>query len=336
MSGLVELDHGTGGLLSRQLVDDVIAPALGDRYLGLMEDSAVLEVPGTQLAMTTDSFVVDPLFFTGGDIGKIAVCGTVNDLAMSGAKPLYLTVGLILETGIPVDDVACAMRSVAAAAEEADVFIVAGDTKVVDAGSADKMFINTAGVGCFVDGLAPLTNRRIALGDAIVISAPIGAHAVHLLSMREGLGYESRVVSDCAPLNHLVEAARNRLGSALHAARDLTRGGLGTALTELASDGSFGIDIEHEAIPMQREVLMAADMLGLDPIYLANEGCALFFCEPSKADELLEVLHEETYGSHAACIGTVVARADSTVLARSAAGERIIEPLVGAQLPRLC
>lgn len=336
MSAYIELDHGTGGLLSRELVEGVIVPALRDRYLGLLDDSAVLDVPTGRLAMTTDSFVVDPLFFGGGDIGKIAVCGTVNDLAMSGARPLYLTLGLILEVGLPIEDLQRALHSIADAAEEADVYIVAGDTKIVDRGAADKMFINTAGIGVFADDALPLSNRRISVGDAVVISSEIGAHSVHLLSMREGLGYESRVVSDCAPLNHMMQSVLDRFGTEVHAARDLTRGGLGTALTELASDAGAGIDVEYAAIPVQPEVTMASEMLGIDPIYLANEGCCLVFCAPSIADDLVKVLRESKYGAKAARIGTVVERPDCAVVSRSDTGEIIIEPLVGAQLPRLC
>jgi len=332
----VELDHGTGGLLSRQLVENVIAPAFGDRYLGAMEDSAVLSLPGTQIAMTTDSFVVDPLFFEGGDIGKLAVCGTVNDIAVSGAKPLYLTVGLILEEGLPVADLVRAMTSMAEAAREAGVYIVAGDTKVVHRGAADKIFINTAGVGWLAPDALSLTNRRIRAGDSVVITSSIGAHSIHLLSLREGLGYENRVTSDCAPLNHLISDIHDQFGERLHAARDLTRGGLGTALTELADDIGLGIDVDLDSVPIQSEVIMAADMLGVDPIYLANEGSCLLFCDPDVSKAVVTKLRELTYGGQAAEIGVVVDRRDKSVFARSVNGDRLIEPLVGAQLPRLC
>ena len=201
LNGSIILDHGAGGLLSRELIERIVVPAFGDRYLGRMEDSAILELPAHKVAITTDSFVMDPLFFSNGDIGKLAVCGTINDLAVSGANPLYLTFSMIIETGFPLRDLRQILASAAAAATEANVYIVAGDTKVVDKGAADKIFINTSGIGVFEDWSTELSTRKIAADDEIIITGEIGNHSIHLLSLREGLGFESNVLSDCAPLN---------------------------------------------------------------------------------------------------------------------------------------
>lgn len=336
MDGTITLDHGAGGLLSRELIERLVVPALGDRYLGNMEDSATLELPSNKVATTTDSFVIDPPFFYNGDIGKLAICGTVNDLAVSGANPLYLTFSMIIEAGLPLRDLHQIVASAAAAAEEANVYIVAGDTKVVDKGAADKIFINTSGIGVFENWSSVLAVRKIAVGDEIIVTSSIGNHSIHLLSLREGLGFESNVLSDCAPLNHMIRDVMLAFGDQIHCIRDLTRGGLGTALNEIAVDAGMRMSIEMAQIPVQHETKMAAELLGLNPIYLANEGCCCIFCSPDIVHSLLQVLHNHKYGVHAARIGKVEVSGNSSVVGILDGSRKIIESLTGRQVPRLC
>ncbi|MFE5289630.1 hydrogenase expression/formation protein HypE [Nocardia sp. NPDC056611] len=331
----IQLDHGTGATLSGELVA-FIAETLGDVYIGEMEDSAVLPVEGTRIAMTTDSFVVDPPFFGNGDIGKIAVCGTVNDLAVSGATARYLTLGLILETGLPFDRLFRVLTSIRETAREAGVQIVCGDTKVVRAGEADQLYLNTSGVGFFAR--EPLRMDSVRPGDAVILSGPIGNHTVHLLSIREGLGFESRVLSDCAPLNTMIDRlfATVPAGS-IHSMRDVTRGGLSAVLHEYAGKLDKAIVVEAPALPIQHETAMAADMLGINPLHCANEGCVAIFIDPAATDAVLAALHGHEYGRHAVAIGEVTAREGASVLLRDSAGrESALQPLLGAELPRLC
>ncbi|MFP5388096.1 MAG: hydrogenase expression/formation protein HypE, partial [Thermoleophilia bacterium] len=269
---LIELDHGTGGGMSHELISNLIAPRLGSVHLGHMEDSALLTLDGTRIAMTTDSFVIDPIFFGNGDIGKLAVCGTVNDLSVSGATPQFLTLSLVLEEGFPIADLERVIDSVREAAEEAEVAIAAGDTKVVRSGEIDKVFINTAGIGELRQAPA-LSVGRVAVGDAVIVTGFLGNHSVHILSLREGLGFEERIPSDCAPLHGLVRRALEVAPQATHCIRDVTRGGLGTVLNEVAGDAGVSVRLAHESLPIQPETVMAADMLGVDPLYLATEGC---------------------------------------------------------------
>ena len=337
LSDRIILDHGTGGLLSRTLIEEVVIPALGDRYLGRMEDSSILELASNKIALTTDSFVVDPVFFHCGDIGKISVCGTVNDLAVSGATPLYLTLSLIIETGFPISDLYQILSSAAKAAEEAHVYIVAGDTKVVGEGAADKIFINTSGIGVFGKKSHVLSSNKIALNDDIIITGCIGNHSIHLLSLREGLGFESKVLSDCAPLNQMISNIVDNFGDRIHCIRDITRGGLATVLNEISSDISAGISIDISKVPIQHETKMAAELLGLDPLYLANEGCCCIFCAPDVTTQVLSVLREHPYGRMAARIGKVDSTFSSSVTGIYENGVRKpIECLVGLPLPRLC
>ncbi|MEU2258170.1 hydrogenase expression/formation protein HypE [Nocardia xishanensis] len=331
----IQLDHGTGAALSNELVD-FIAETLSDVYVGEMEDSAVLPVQGSRIAMTTDSFVVDPPFFGNGDIGKIAVCGTVNDLAVSGASPRYLTLGMILETGLPFDHLYRVLTSIRETAREAGVQIVCGDTKVVRAGEADQLYLNTSGVGFFAR--EPLRMDSVRSGDAVILSGPLGNHTVHLLSIREGLGFESRVLSDCAPLNTMIDRlfAAVPPGS-IHSMRDVTRGGLSAVLHEYAGRSDKAIMIEAPALPIQHETAMAADMLGINPLHCANEGCLAIFVDPDATDDVLAALHGHEYGRHAAAIGEVTARDGAAVILRDAEGrESTLQPLRGAELPRLC
>ncbi|MEV4504244.1 hydrogenase expression/formation protein HypE [Streptomyces klenkii] len=331
----IVLDHGTGARLSRELVEFVV-DVLGDVYTGEMEDSAMLPVPAGRIAMTTDSFVVDPPVFGNGDIGKIAVCGTVNDLAVVGARPEYLTLAMILEAGLPIATLHRILESVRDTAAEAGVKIVAGDTKVVGAGEADKIFLNTTGVGVF--HREPLRMTSVRPGDRIVLSGPIGNHTVHLLSVREGLGFESNVLSDCAPLNGMIDGLDGAIGrGAVHSMRDVTRGGLSAVLHEYSSAAGRVLTIEEEALPIEFATRMASDMLGINPINAANEGCLALFVAPDAVDEVLAALHAHPYGRGAVVIGEVTERAGKGVEMTDADGKTTtIEELQGAELPRLC
>lgn len=332
---IVVLDHGTGARLSRELVE-MIAAVLGDTYLGTMEDSAVLELPSQKLAFTTDSFVVTPLIYGNGDIGKIAVCGTVNDLAVSGARPLYLTLSLIIEAGMLISDLVKIIESVRDTAKDANVKIVAGDTKVVGKGEADQLFINTAGIG--VIGNSNVSIKNVRVGQKIIISGCIGNHSIHLLSIREGLGFERNILSDCAPLNHMISTLLNGVPtSKIASMRDVTRGGLSAVLHEHARATKNEIRCEKKSIPVQPEALMAANMLGVDVINLANEGCLCLFVEPDSAENILALLHAHPLGQNAAIIGEVFAADQPAVTMIESDGTlSTIEELYGAELPRLC
>ncbi|GLW89866.1 hydrogenase expression/formation protein HypE [Actinokineospora globicatena] len=334
-TGEVQLDHGTGAKLSQELIA-LIVRTLGDVYIGEMEDSAFLSVDTGRIAMTSDSFVADPPFFGNGDIGKIAVCGTVNDLAVAGSRPRYLTLCLIIETGFPLARLVRVLESVRDTAREADVLIVGGDTKVVRSGEADQIYLNTAGVGVFER--APRRMRDVRPGDKVILTGSIGNHTVHLLSIREGLGFETRVLSDCAPLNGLVEAMFAVADdSAIRSIRDVTRGGLSAVLHEYAHTVGRSIRINHDDLPIQHETAMAMDMLGINPIHAANEGCACVFVAPEAESAVLEALRAHHYGRDAVTIGEVTDLPDAKVLLRDASGrDAEVEELQGAELPRLC
>lgn len=331
----IVLDHGTGAQLSQELIG-LIVRTLGDVYIGEMEDSAMLPIEGGRISMTTDSFVVDPPFFGNGDIGKIAVCGTVNDLAVVGSKPKYLTLGMILEAGLPIERLVRVLTSIRDTAAEAGVQIVCGDTKVVRKGEADQIYLNTSGVGVFER--EPLRMRDVRVGDRVILSGPIGNHTVHLLSIREGLGFESRVLSDCAPLNGMIDAlfAATPAG-AVHSMRDVTRGGLAAVLHEYAEAVGHTIRIAEDALPIQFETAMAMDMLGINPIHSANEGCVCLFVDPAAEADVLAALRAHGYGAHAVSIGEVTDAAEVSVLMDRKDGTvSKVEELLGAELPRLC
>ncbi len=333
----IVLDHGTGGLLSRDLVENVISPILKDVYLGEMEDSAILNIHSSVIAMTTDSFVVNPIIFKNGDIGKISVCGTVNDLAVAGSVPKYLTLSFVLEVGFPLQDLRKILTSIRDTAIEAGIKIVAGDTKVVNKGEVDKIFINTTGVGTFEKKQKAITQKNIKTGDDIIITGNIGNHSIQILSMREGLGYESRILSDCAPLNKMIAEILNNFADSIHCMRDLTRGGLGSALNEISEAINMGFDIQFDEIPIQHEVKMASDMLGVNPIYLANEGNICIFVDHKDSRKVLEILRKNNYGQNAKIIGKVSDERENEVIATKKDGESfIIEHLYGMELPRLC
>lgn len=331
----VVLDHGTGAKLSRELVE-LIVEVLGDVYIGEMEDSAVLQVSGGKIAVTTDSFVIQPLFFGNGDIGKVAVCGTVNDLSVVGATPLYMTLAMIIETGFPLSDLVKILTSVRESALEAKIKIVAGDTKVVRQGEADKIFINTTGVGVFARD--SLKMRNVQTGDKIILSGPIGNHTIHLLSIREGLGFETRVLSDCAPLNGMIDSLFSEIDPlAIRSIRDVTRGGLGAVLHEYATALGKTMHVEKNSLPIQAETFMASDMLGVNPIHLANEGCLCLFVDPQHADRVLSCMKAHKYGRNAVVIGEVFDPTSAKVqMIDHEKRLHHIEELEGAELPRLC
>lgn len=331
----IVLDHGTGAKLSGDLVAS-IALVLGESYIGAMEDSAVLPITGERIAITTDSFVVTPIFFGNGDIGKIAVCGTVNDLAVSGARPLYLTLAMVLEVGFPIADLLRIAASVREAALEAGVKIVAGDTKVVREGEVDKVFLNTAGVGVFER--PPLSHRAIEPGDRIVVTGYLGNHSIHLLSVREGLGFEGRVQSDCAPLNAMIsELLRELPPGKVKAMRDVTRGGLSAVLHEFAKATGRRMEFDERELPILPETAMAASMLGVNPLHLANEGCLCMFVAADAEAQVLAVLRRHRYGAAARGIGRVSAvRSIDVAMTQHDGTEQLLEELLGAELPRLC
>ncbi|MFH9262819.1 MULTISPECIES: hydrogenase expression/formation protein HypE [unclassified Streptomyces] len=332
----IKLDHGAGGGMSHELINDVIAKTLGDVYTGLMEDSADVPLDTARIAITTDSFVVNPLFFGNGDIGKIAVAGTVNDLAVSGARPRYLTLALIIEEGFAISDLVRVLESVRATALEAGVLIVAGDTKVVHRGEADGLYINTAGVGLHDRPELKLSSRGIRPGDGVIVTGNLGDHSVHLLSLREGLGFETRVLSDCAPLNGVLADLFDRCGAGIRCVRDVTRGGLGTVLNEFASDSAVDIQLESSALPVRHETRMAADMLGVDVMYLANEGVLCVVADPAAVPGVLEVLRDHEVTATSRLVGEAIA-GDGRVWQQDEQGARTsVDLLYGAQLPRLC
>lgn len=333
---LILLGHGSGGALTNELIRDVFQGAFGNPILDELLDAAVLEVGGGRIAFTTDSFVVDPIFFPGGDIGKIAVCGTVNDLAVSGARPLYLSAGFIIEEGLPVSDLRRIAASMRDAAQAAGVQIVTGDTKVVGRGSADKVFINTAGIGVIPEGKL-LSPRSIERGDLVLISGTMGDHGLTILAQREGLSFSTPVESDCTPLNRIAAAILEAGGDGVRCMRDPTRGGLATTLNELALQSKRGILIEEEEIPLRREVVAACEMLGLDPLYLANEGKVIAVVAPEVADSVLNAMQALPEGQGAVAIGKVLPDEEGLVLLETELGAtRILNMLEGEPLPRIC
>ncbi len=325
--------HGSGGKLMHDLIQSFL-PELSNPILDRMEDSAVFEVSG-RMAFTTDSFVVNPIFFPGGDIGKLAVCGTVNDLAMSGAKPLYLSLALIIEEGLPIADLKKIIISIKKTAAEAGVKIVTGDTKVVNRGSADKLFINTAGVGAVPEGVN-ISAANAQPGDKIIISGTIGDHGIAVMSKREGLKFDLPVPSDCAPLNGLT-ADMLAASQSIHCMRDPTRGGLATTLNDFVEKSKVGIIIHEDKIPINKAVLAACELLGLDPLYIANEGKLVAIVPRDDAESVLAVIKRHKYGKDAAIIGEVVTAHPGRVVMKTVLGaSRIIDMPVGELLPRIC
>lgn len=331
----VLLAHGGGGKLSQDLIRRMFLPEFNNALLEPLHDGAVFPVDAGRLAFSTDSYVINPMFFPGGDIGTLAVNGTVNDLAMCGAKPLYLSVGLIIEEGLPMEDLWRVVRSMKEAAKEAGVALVTGDTKVVEKGKGDKIFINTSGVGV-VEPDITIGPNRANVGDAIILSGFIAEHGIAIMSVREGLEFESTMESDSAPLNGLVErmlqASRN-----IHVLRDPTRGGVAGVLNEIAQASKVGITISEDRIPLSEGVRGACEILGLDPLYVANEGKLIAFVPPGEAEAVLRAMRFHPYGRDAVIVGEVVAQHPGTVVMKSTiGGSRVVDMLSGEQLPRIC
>jgi len=332
----VTLAHGGGGRLTHALIERMFLAAFRNPALEPLHDGAVLEVPAGRLAISTDSYVVSPLFFPGGDIGSLAVHGTVNDLAMCGAQPLALTAGFVLEEGLPMDDLWRIVRSMAQAARDAGVSIVTGDTKVVDRGKGDGVFINTTGIGRVPEGVH-IAPSRARPGDRLLLSGRIADHGVAILSVREGLSFETTIESDSAALNGLVGSLLGALGERVHVLRDPTRGGVASATNEIAASAQVGLRLEERAIPLAEQVRGACEILGLDPLYVANEGKCLAIVAPGAAEQALALLRAHPLGREAALIGEVVADHPGRVMMRSrVGGTRIVDMLSGEQLPRIC
>jgi hydrogenase expression/formation protein HypE len=334
---IIRLAHGAGGRMMADLIRDTFAPPLDNEYLRQMADSTIVQSPASnpKLAISTDSFVVRPLFFPGGDIGSLAVHGTVNDVAMGGARPLWLTAGFILEEGLEMEVLERVVRSMAEAARRAGVLIVAGDTKVVEKGHGDGVYINTAGVGVVMAGV-DVGPDRAHPGDAVLLSGTLGDHGIAVLSQREGLAFETELVSDSAPLNGLVEALLEAAPHT-HCLRDATRGGLAAALNELAETSRVGIEIEETAVPVRPAVAAACEMLGFDPLTVANEGKLVAFVPPEETQAALDALRAHPLGREAARIGTVTKEHPEMVLARTPiGGRRVVDMPLGELLPRIC
>jgi hydrogenase expression/formation protein HypE len=331
----VTLAHGGGGRLMQQLIEQTFLPAFTNPLLDQQHDAAVVEINGQRFAFTTDSYVVRPLFFPGGDIGTLAVNGTVNDLAMCGARPMWLSAGFIIEEGLPMETLTRVVQSMREAAAEAGVQIVTGDTKVVDKGKGDQLFINTAGVGVLAHNVS-INPRNIASGDAVLINGDLGRHGMAIMSVREGLEFESSITSDCASLAGLVAAMLDaEIG--IHCLRDLTRGGLASALNEIAQTSGRGIEISEGAVPVDEQVQGACEILGFDPLYVANEGRFVAFVAARDRERAIEVMRSHPLGAGACAIGAVTDTSDPLVTMKSKIGaSRILDMLSGEQLPRIC
>ena len=332
----VQLGHGSGGKMSAALLRERFLPHFGNPTLDSLGDAAVVEVASGRLAVSTDTFVVHPLEFPGGNIGTLAINGTLNDLAMMGAVPRYLTVGFVLEEGLELAVLDRILAEMAWAAREARVTVITGDTKVVERGKADGVFINTTGVGEMVQGFEPAPERARP-DDAVLVSGPLGRHGIAVMSAREGLGFEADLVSDTANLHPLVEVLRGGVGHAVHVLRDPTRGGLASALNEIAGAAGVGIMLEEGALPVPGPVSAACEMLGFDPLYVANEGILVALVEAAAAGAALEALRSHPLGAEAVRVGTVVASPRGMVALRTGVGgTRVVDMLPGDQLPRIC
>ncbi|TPQ17077.1 hydrogenase expression/formation protein HypE [Streptomyces sporangiiformans] len=331
----VVMGHGGGGAMSAELVEQIFTPAFGGPGPSGLTDSAAVEIGGARLAFSTDSFVVRPLFFPGGSIGDLAVNGTVNDLAMSGARAAYLSCGFILEEGVAIDVVERVARAMGAAARTAGVEVVTGDTKVVESGHGDGVFINTSGIGLIPPGV-DLRPERVVPGDVVIVSGAVGVHGVAIMSVREGLEFGVEIESDCAPLGGLVEAML-AVTPDLHVLRDPTRGGLAASLNEIASASGTGIVVQERAVPVPPPVANACAVLGLDPMYVANEGKLVAFVPRAHAEQVLAAMRAHPLGADAVMIGEVVDAHPGMVVARTAlGGTRVVDLPLGEQLPRIC
>ncbi len=331
----VQMAHGAGGRLSQTLMQRVFMPHLHNAFLDLLDDQAKLDLPAGRTAYTTDTYVVSPVFFPGGNIGELAVNGTVNDLAVGGAKPMYLSAGFVLEEGFSLVELEIIVRSMAEAARKAGVMIVTGDTKVVGKGQCDKIFINTSGIGSVMAGVN-LSCRNLQVGDTLILSGTVGDHGMAIMTSREGLSFQSKITSDCAALNSMIIAVLDAV-PAIHAMRDPTRGGVAATLNELAVSSAVGIEINELSIPVKPDVRGACELLGIDPLHVANEGKLVLSVASEYAEAVLDVLRSFEHGRDAVIIGEVVHEHPGMVVMRTAFGSRrIIDLPLGEQLPRIC
>lgn len=334
MTETILLAHGSGGKLSHNLIEKNLLPLFSNPILDKLDDSAVFELSG-RLAFTTDSYVVSPIFFPGGDIGKLAVCGTINDLAMCGAMPLFLSISLIIEEGFSMEELEIIVNSIKDTAGKANVRVVTGDTKVVNRGSADKLFINSSGLGLIPPGV-DISGSNAQLGDKVILSGTIGDHGIAVMSQREGLRFSVPVESDCAPLHKLVNEMME-VSPQIHCLRDPTRGGLATTLNEFAKQSKVSIRVEEEKIPISDAVRAACELLGFDPLYVANEGKLVAIVAPEDADLILAKMKQNQYAVNASVIGEVTAEPKGRVIMKTRLGaSRIVDMLTGELLPRIC
>jgi hydrogenase expression/formation protein HypE len=336
-SDRILLDHGSGGKISHSLTKDMMLPVFDNEILAALNDGAIFEIEGRRLAFSTDSYTVDPIFFPGGNIGDLAINGTVNDLTMCGATPLYLSVGLIIEEGLPLSDLKTIINTMGHAANSAGISVITGDTKVVPRGTADRIFINTSGIGLIPEGIHVASDNAKA-GDQVILSGTIADHGITVLTQREGLSFETSLQSDSAALNHMVKKMFSAVNSGnIHVLRDPTRGGVGTALNEIAEMSRAGIEIVEDQIPLKSEVAGACELLGFDPLYLANEGKLLAFVSPDCVEAVLTTIRKDPCGKDAAVIGRVVEDHPGKVFMKTRiGGKRIVDMLAGEQLPRIC
>ena len=336
-SDKILLDHGSGGKISHNLTRDMMLPVFDNDILAALNDGAIFELQGRRFAFSTDSYTVDPIFFPGGNIGDLAINGTVNDIAMCGAVPLYLRVGLIIEEGLSLTDLETIINGMGLAARAAGVTVVTGDTKVVPRGTADRIFINTSGLGLIPEEVRVASDNARA-GDKIILSGTIADHGITILTQREGLSFETSLQSDSAPLNHMVAKMFAAATAAdIHVLRDPTRGGVGTALNEIAEKSEIGIEILEDQIPLKNEVAAACELLGFDPLYLANEGKLLAFVSANCVDAVLKAIRSDSCGKDAAVIGRVVDDHPGKVFLKTRiGGKRMVDMLAGEQLPRIC
>ena len=332
----IQLGHGSGGKMSAALLRERFLPHFSNDILGQLGDAAIVDVDGHALAISTDTFVVQPLEFPGGNIGSLAVHGTVNDLAMMGARPAWLSAGFVLEEGLPLDVLDRIVTAMAAAARAAGVLLITGDTKVVERGKADGVFINTTGIGRRSADFAPAP-ARARPGDAVIVSGPLGRHGIAIMSAREGIAFETEVTSDSAALTPLVELLRARVGDSVHTLRDPTRGGMASALNEIAAAARVGIALQETALPIPAPVAAACEMLGFDPLYVANEGVLVAFVAERWADAAVDTLRSHPLGRAAMRIGRVTSEHKGlVVLETGIGGTRVVDMLPGDQLPRIC
>lgn len=331
----VLLAHGGGGKLSHQMIQRIFASQFKNEFLDLLHDGAMFSIGSTRLAFSTDSYVISPIFFPGGDIGSLAVNGTVNDLAMCGARPLYLSSAFIIEEGLPMEELWRVVLSMEQASKLAGVQLVTGDTKVVDRGKGDKIFINTSGIGVIPHGVE-ISPKRVKPGDKIILSGSIGDHGIAIMSVREGLEFETQIRSDCAPLNGLAEKIL-ATSKKIHVMRDPTRGGIASVLNEIAESGNVGITLNEENIPITEEVSGACEILGLDPLYVANEGKLMAFVTAAETKKVLTAMQSHPLGKDAVIIGEVTTDHPGIVVMKTRiGGMRVVDMLSGEQLPRIC